>query len=116
MQMLTYIIKRILLMLLTVFIIFTICFVLIKSLPQPPPVGNASQVELELAIREKLGYNKPIMEQYGIYLNNIITKGDWGTSWKIEKFANVTDVLFSRITPTLVLNIYSLIFAMKAGM
>lgn len=115
MQMLTYIIKRILLMLLTVFIIFTICFVLIKSLPQPPPVGTASQVELELEIRDRLGYNKPIMEQYGIYLNNILTKGDWGTSWKIEKFASVTDVLFSRITPTLVLNIYSLIFAIPLG-
>lgn len=115
MQMLTYIIKRILLMLLTVFIIFTICFVLIKSLPQPPPVGNADQVELELELRDRLGYNRPIMEQYGIYLKNIITEGNWGTSWKIEKFADVTDVLFSRITPTLVLNIYSLIFAIPLG-
>ena len=115
MQMTKYGIKRILLMFLTLFIIFTICFVLIKSLPMTVSGGTADQTQEEIARLERLGYNKPVMEQYGIYLKNIFTQWDWGTSWKIEKNADVTQVLFSRIAPTLILNVYSLIIAIPLG-
>ncbi|MBS7261991.1 MAG: ABC transporter permease [Eubacteriales bacterium] len=110
-----YVIKRLLLMLMTMFIILTICFVLIKMLQPDVPVSG-SQVEIEMARRKALGYDKPVLEQYAIYLRNVFTKGDFGTSWKIDYLANVTDVLFSRVTPTLLLNIYSLIFSVPLGL
>lgn len=102
-------------MLLTLFIIFTLCFVLIKSLPQPAPEGNAEQVRIELEKRELLGYNKPIMEQYFIYLKNIF-RGSFGVSWRIESGQDVASVLFSRIPPTLIINMLALLLALPMGL
>ena len=114
MSMFKYILKRIGLMFVTTFIIMTICFVLIKLLePETPMMG--AQAELEMARREALGYNKPIMVQYGIYLKNIITEGDWGTSWKVDYMEKVGTVISTRIMPSLLLNIYSLLISMPIG-
>ncbi len=114
MYMLKYILKRFALMLFTFFIIMTICFTLIKLLqPESPMMGN--QAKLEMARREALGYNKPIMVQYGIYLKNILTKWDWGTSWKIDYMSDVSTVLMSRLPPTVMLNAFSLIFSLPLG-
>jgi oligopeptide transport system permease protein len=57
MYMLKYVAKRIGLLLLSFFVIMTICFVLVKLLqPELPVMGR--QVEAELARREALGYDK----------------------------------------------------------
>lgn len=114
MSMLKYVLKRIGLLIVTFFIIMTICFTLIKLLqPETPMMG--SQAEIEMARREALGWNKPIMVQYGIYLKNIFTKWDWGTSWKIDYMADTTEVIASRLTPTVLLNVYSLILSLPLG-
>ena len=49
-----YVIKRVLLMFLTLFLIMTICFVLIKLLPLPAIKEMGRDVQLVLARREKL--------------------------------------------------------------
>jgi len=109
-----YVLKRIGLMFMTFFIIMTICFVLIKMLqPEMPMMGL--QAETEMARREALGWNKPIMEQYGIYLRNIVTKWDWGTSWKIGYMEDVGSVLFSRLPPTVLMNAYSMVLSIPIG-
>ena len=61
--MIKYTIKRILLMFLTLFVIMTICFVLIKLLPLPAVKEMGRDINLILAKREQMGYNKPIMVQ-----------------------------------------------------
>ena len=76
--MIKYSIKRILLMFLTLIVIMTICFVLIKLLPLPAVKEMGRDVNLILAKREQMGYNKPIMVQYFLYLKSIITHWDWG--------------------------------------
>jgi ABC-type dipeptide/oligopeptide/nickel transport system permease component len=109
-----YVLKRIGLMFMTFFIIMTICFVLIKMLqPEMPMMGL--QAETEMARREALGWNKPILEQYGIYLRNIVTKWDWGTSWKIGYMEGVGSVLFSRLPPTVLMNAYSMVLSIPVG-
>ena len=67
-----YVIKRILLMFFTLFVIMTICFVLVKLL-EPNEILDVTQAEREEAIREALGYNKPILVQYLIYWKNILS-------------------------------------------
>lgn len=115
MKMFKYVLKRIGLMLVVLFIIMTICFVLIKMLPVAYEAQTGSQAQLEMARREALGYNKPIIVQYGIYLRNIVTKWDWGTSWKIDYMKSVGSVISSRLTPTVLLNIYSMILSVPLG-
>lgn len=109
-----YVIKRILLMLFTLFVIMTLCFVLIKLL-EPAEITNVAQKEREEAIREALGYNKPILVQYAIYWKNILTKFDFGVSFKIEYLGSVNSVIQKRLLPTVLLNVYALIFSIPVG-
>ncbi len=114
MYMFKYVVKRVALMVLTFFIIMLICFTLIKLLqPEAPMMGT--QAQLEAARREALGYNKPIMVQFGIYLKNVLTRWDWGTSWKIDYMANVSTVVASRLPPTIILNALSLLLSLPLG-
>jgi len=109
-----YVIKRILLMFFTLFVIMTLCFVLIKLL-EPDEIMDLTQKEREEAIREALGYNKPILVQYFIYWKNIITKLDFGVSFKIEYLGSVNGIIQDRLLPTVLLNLYALLFSVPLG-
>ncbi len=109
-----YICKRLLLMLMTFFIIITICFFLVRMLPQEMPIDKNQQAVIA-ARWEALGYNKPIIVQYGLYLKGIFTSFDFGTSWKISIMKPATQVLGERILPTVLVNLYSLIFSLPVG-
>ena len=86
--MIKYVIKRILLMLMVFLIITSVCFILVKLLP----TTEAQQFGKDQAIiemrREKLGYNKPILVQYGIFLQKTLLGGDWGVSEKLYSGQN----------------------------
>ena len=114
MRMTKYVIKRILLMLFVLFVITTICFMLIRMLPRELPL-DVNQAEVIKQRWEALGYNKPLIEQYGIYLYNIFTEGDFGTSWYIQFRQPALDVLTGRLLPTVMVNLYSLIFSIPLG-
>lgn len=76
------------------------------------------EANLQALIRarwEALGYNKPIIVQYGIYLKNIFTKFDFGTSWKISITKPAIEVMGERILPTVIVNLYSLLFSIPVG-
>lgn len=109
-----YILKRLALMFLTFFVIVTICFFLIRLLPREMPTDK--KLAAVIAARwEALGYNKPIIVQYGIYLKNIFTKFDFGTSWKISLMKPAAEVMGERILPTVIVNLYSLLFSIPLG-
>ncbi len=113
--MVKYVIVRVLLMLLTFFIIISVCFFLIRLLPRELPMG-AGQAEVVAAQWEALGYNKPLLVQYGIYLKNIFTKWDFGMSWYISYRTPAWDVLMSRLLPTVLVNLYSFILSIPLGL
>ena len=58
-----YVVKRILLMLFTLFVITTICFMLIRMLPRELPQDKVLQ-EVIQARWDALGYKKPLLVQY----------------------------------------------------
>ena len=114
MKMALYILKRVLLALFVLFIITTACFMLVRMLPMELPTDpNLQQVMLQRW--EALGYNEPLPVQYGIYLKNIFTGWDFGTSWKIDQLAPAWDLLVDRLTPTVLVNLYSLLFSVPLG-
>ena len=103
-------------MLVALFCITTICFMLIRALPMTPPEGiNASQEQVIKEIWDARGYNKPLLQQYGIYLSDIITEFDFGTSWKIKSTEPAWDLLTKRLAPTVLVNLYSLLFSLPIG-
>ncbi len=111
-----YVIKRLLLMIFTLFIISTICFVLIRALPMTPPEGSNESAKQAILDRwDALGYNEPLLVQFGIYLKNIFTKFDFGTSWYVSHMKPVTELLFQRLLPTVLVNLYSLLLSIPIG-
>ena len=72
-----YILKRIALMLFVFFVIVTMCFVLVKLLPNVPAEAFGKDMELILKRRELLGYDLPILQQYGRFLKYAV-QGNFG--------------------------------------
>jgi oligopeptide transport system permease protein len=109
-----YVIKRLLLMMLTLFVIVTICFMLIRILPREMPTDKNLQAVIKARF-EALGYNKPLIVQFGIYLKNIVTEWDFGTSWYIQVRQPAWNVLRDRLLPTVLVNLYSFLFSVPVG-
>lgn len=112
--MIHYVIKRILLMLMTFFVIVAISFFLVRMLPRELPQEKNLQ-DVILARWEALGYNEPLLVQFGIYLRNIFTEWDFGTSWYIQFRTPAWEVLTSRLLPTVLVNLYSFILSVPVG-
>jgi oligopeptide transport system permease protein len=114
MKMAKYILKRITLMFFVLFVITAICFVLIRILPRELPTDKV-QAQAIAARWEALGYNEPLFTQFVIYLRNIFTEWDWGTSWYIQFRQPAWDLLTGRLLPTVMVNFYSLILSIPIG-
>ena len=118
MYMFKYICKRIGLMLMTFTIIFTICFVLIKLLPiDTSTVGIGQDKDKLNALFEARGYNKPIPEQFVLYVKRML-HGDFGMGINMPeyRFRNVWDVFTEKLPPTVLINVYSSLLAVPTGM
>ena len=59
-----YILKRLGLLVFTFFIITTMCFVLVKLLPNKVTIPFGKEGELIQSRRDMLGYDLPIIQQY----------------------------------------------------
>lgn len=111
-----YILKRLGLMLLTLFIIMTAIFVLVRLLPNQIPTGLGDSAAATRAMHEAWGYNKPIMVQYGIFLKNVFTKWDWGFCTTVGRFLSpVTEFVATKFPPTVYINVITLIVSLPIG-
>ena len=118
MYMFKYCCKRIGLMILTFTIIITMCFVLIKLLPvDTSTVGIGEDATKLLMQLEARGYNKPILEQFGLYIKRIIFDGDFGVGVNMPEYRgqNVWNVFIEKLPPTILINIYSSLIAVPIG-
>lgn len=111
-----YVIKRVLYMFLTMFVITVMCFVLIKLLPLPVVKEMGRDINLVLAKREKMGYNKPIMVQFFLYLKSIFTEWDWGVGEQMYDSLPIWDVMMQKLPYTVVVNLYSILISIPLGL
>lgn len=116
MYMLKYILKRLGLMLFTFFVIMLICFVLIKLLPVPDVIVFGQDSNLIKIRREMLGYNKPIMEQFGIFLESVFTKWNWGVGEQIYRGQEVSEVFAKKLPATMLVNVYAMLISVPIGL
>lgn len=80
-SMLKYTLSRIVIAITTLFILITATFFLVKLLPGDPFLNDKVPVQIQERQREYYGLNKPVVEQYFIYLGNLL-HGDLGYSLK----------------------------------
>ena len=93
-------------MMLVFFIITLMCFILIRMLPLPvlPPEDTHTKI-VEMR-REAMGYNEPMLVQFGIFLKNIFTKFDWGLSEKRYFGQEVWTIFKQKLPATMIVNLY----------
>ena len=143
--MLKYVVKRLLLMMFVFFVIITMCFFLVKLLPDKPPQAQPGSDSYNIIMmrREALGYNKPLIEQYGIFLsktllatdfstnangeetriflgydlnNKVFKGGNWGLSEQLYPNREIWDVFLTKLPPTMLVNIVTMIVAVPMGL
>ena len=115
--MLKYIGKRLIYLVLTLLIIVTVTFFLMKQLPGTPfdteRFNNLTPAQQEQML-EKYGLNDPVPVQYIKYLGNLL-RGDLGTSF-LYTGRPVSDVIFSRLGPSLLIGIQAVLLGLLVGL
>ena len=117
MYMFKYICKRVALMLMTFTIIFVTCFVLIKLLPIDYSVGFGEDTAKITAQLKARGYDKPIMEQFVLYITRIVKDGDFGIGFRMPEYRgrDVWSVFVEKLPATILINVYSSLLAVPIG-
>lgn len=126
-ELLVYIFKRIGLMLFSFFIILTICFFLVRLLPNTDSTSVGQDQTMYERMLKAYGRDKPLLVQYGLFWKNLFYPyftdengvtyelSRFGYSWKIEMMTSPLDMLVERFPPTIIMNIYSLLISIPLG-
>ena len=88
-----YVLKRIGLAILTIWVVITITFFVMHAVPGGPFVGEKSTTPaVQAAMEAKYGLDKPVLEQYFTYLGDIVLRFDFGPSLK-QRGRQVIDII-----------------------
>lgn len=111
-----YITERLIAMLLTLFIIVTLGFMVIRMMPGGMFDEHADMThEQRDALQAKYDLDKPIPVQYIRFLERLVFEGDWGTSLKLQINTPVWEVIRGKIPVTLYINFFSLLISLPLG-
>jgi len=110
-----FILRRIVLGLIAMWMVVTLTFILMHNLPGDPFVSKkAVPPQVLKNISEKYGLDKPVLEQYFIYLGNI-SKGDMGISMKYAN-KSVNSIIARAFPISLDLGLRALFIALFMGL
>ncbi|KRL90461.1 oligopeptide ABC transporter permease [Lactobacillus kalixensis] len=109
-----YLLKRIFYMILTLLIVATVTFFLMKLMPGSPYANEAKMTSQQIQImNEQYGLNKPIWQQYLIYIGGML-HGDLGTSFQYSN-QPVSSLISSRLGVSAQLGLQALILGVVLG-
>jgi oligopeptide transport system permease protein len=110
-----YILQRFGYMIITLFLIATFTFFLMKLLPGSPLTNQEKLTpEQKEVILEKYGLNDPVPVQYFNYMKNLV-QGDLGISFKYDN-RPVTELINTRIGPSAQLGFQALVLGTTIGL
>lgn len=116
--MLQYIIRRVMIMIPTLFFISIISFIIIQLPPGDFLTSYVAQLRMEgdqvdeeeiKALEQRYGLGQPIYVQYLKWISGIILRGDWGQSMEWQK--PVKMLIWERIGLTMVLSMSTMLFS-----
>ena len=110
-----FLVKRIFMALLTVFLVATITFFLMNAVPGNPWLSEKTPPQSVIdALNAKYGLDKPLPEQYVMYIGNLL-HGDFGTSIKMSKNRPVVDMITEKFPVSASLGIVAVAWATLLG-
>jgi peptide/nickel transport system permease protein len=113
--MLRVVVRRVLQMILTLFILSALIFVWLRNLPGGPInaiLGERASPERAAQLRQALGYDRPIWIQYGRWLGRMMT-GEFGNSTVSGQ--PISQELGEALPGTIELSFFALLFAVLLG-
>ena len=112
---LMYILKRIALAILTVWVVITVTFFVMRAVPGGPFMSEKAISEAaQAALEAKYGLDKPVSEQYFTYLKDIVTEFDFGPSLKLRG-RNVIDIIADGMKVSAKLGLVAASLALVSG-
>ncbi|WP_026886795.1 ABC transporter permease [Clostridium beijerinckii] len=111
--MLKYIGKRFLVSLLTILVVITVTFFLMRLMPGGPFDGDKLTPQVKANMAAKYGTDKPLFDQYTMYLNNLV-HGDFGESMVFEG-RGVADTISKSFPASAELGIIAVIMSLIGG-
>jgi peptide/nickel transport system permease protein len=113
--MLDFIARRLVAIIPVLAVVAIFVFLMLRLTPGDPAAviaGDNATSDQIADIREKLGLNLPIWQQFLIWIGNIL-RGDFGESFFFKK--TVTELIAQRIEPTLALAVCTLVLAVTTA-
>lgn len=111
--MLKYILKRFIISLITIWVLATIVFFLIRVLPGDPFTSEKTTPQIRESMMKYYGLDKPLPVQYAKYIKNLL-QGDMGYSLKYKN-RTVNQVISNAFPNSAELGIRALLFAIPMG-
>ena len=114
MKMLKYIAKRVVVSAVMIFLLVTVSFFMVKLIPGSPFTSEKMQAGNKEAIYAYYGLDKPVYEQYLIYMKNLL-HGDLGVSYKLRAIS-VNSIIANSFPYSLDLGMRAIVFALVMGL
>jgi oligopeptide transport system permease protein len=109
-----FIVRRLLAMLVTLWVVFTVSFLLMRAVPGGPYSGDRNlPPEIEENVKHRYRLDLPLYEQYWIELKNVAS-GDLGMSVRLYDF-NVNQIIAQGLPISASLGILAMAFALTLG-
>jgi len=112
--MVRFILQKFVFMIVSLFLLVTATFVLMNAVPGSPlQREKATSPQIQANLEAHYGLDKPLIQQYGVYLKNLL-KFDLGISMK-KRFYSVNKIIADSFGYSLRLGIVSVITSVVAG-
>lgn len=115
--MLVYSLKRLGRALITLVILITIVFILVRAMPEEGYFSNYEKMspqQIEVGLR-KMGLKDPLYVQVGKFIYNAL-HGDLGISYRYRINAKITDIIGSKIGISMKIGLISMVVSLPLGM
>ena len=110
-----YILKRVLMAVVTLFIVICLTFFLMNAIPGNPWLSEKTPSEATIAaLNEKYGLDKPVTVQLGLYLKDI-AHGNFRNSIKMQKDRPVLDIITSMFPISAKIGMIAIAWAILIG-
>lgn len=109
-----YVLKRLGISLVTIWVLITVVFILVRLMPGDPFTSDKMTPEIKANIEKYYGFDKPLIMQYFTYLKNI-AKGDFGYSLKYVN-QSVNKIIFDSFPYSFDLGVRALTMSVSLGL
>jgi oligopeptide transport system permease protein len=113
--MLRYILKRVFWSIATLLIILFILFLLLQFMPGTPFDDEKLTEAQKILMYAKYGLDQPFWIRFGIYLENILFRGDFGISLALQKNQMVQSIVLPRLGVSVRIGVQALILGTFFG-